>query len=326
MILLTLLGCSSASLFSEGIYSFSISEIELQGEIEVQDSWSGQEICLEIYSPFLRTKDCEKAELTESVKGGAWFSIPIETILGSGKLALRWQGNDLFFPLGVRVGEYDFSTEVLSSPLNNESKTQIEEKFLQHQKDWNIGEFVLLQENEIKGAIEFQAEQGAKVFIFDQFWLTPEVEISEEGVDGSEFVLQFLAEPNFDEDELAILRIHPFFFQAVVPMGELPSSAEKKYQLKAGIPEYSILEKKKNQAILKAEQAEKAWIKQESQLLLKPLGDQSSCEKWNKTKEMEMIWIGYDIDTKWDGQGCSLLIETEFEQHRRRFSGEIKRE
>lgn len=325
MILFTLLGCSSSS-FPDGIHSFSVPDIDLYGEVRVQGSWAGQDVCLQLYSPFLKTKDCAPAEITEKIEGGAWLFVPVETILGAGQITLRWQRDDIFIPLGVRVGEYDFSAAVVHDALVMSKQEQLQRQFLQNQKDWNIGEFVLLQEDEIKGAIEFQAAENAKVFLFDQLWLTPAVQGSVESLDGSEFVLQFMAEPNFDEDQLAILRIHPFFFQAVAPMGEKPTKAEHRYQLKAGIPAYDVLEQKRDQEIEKANLAEEAWIRQEAQALLEPLRVQEACQAWSKTKEMEMIWVGYDIDTKWDGQRCSLVVETEFVQHRRRFSGEIKRE
>ena len=316
----------SVSEFSTGKHSFSVQDIQLYGEIEVQNSWIGQDICFTIHSPFLRTASCSKANIIEKIEAGAWLSVPVQTILGEGTVTLRWQREDIFIPLGARVGEYDFSTQVVSSPLETENQEMLLHEFRQNQKDWDIGEFVLLHDDEIRGAIEFQATENAKIFLFDQLWLTPEVQTSIEMLEGSEFVFRFLAEPNFDEEQLAVIRVHPFFSQAVAPMGDTPSAAERKYRLRAGIPEYSALEKIKNEVITKSNQAELAWIHQEAQALMRPLSEEEACQMWNKTKEIEMIWVGYDIDTKWDGQGCVLSIETELEQHRRRFSGEIKRE
>ena len=327
MILWTLLGCISPS-FIPGKHSFSVTDVALYGEILVSSSWSGQELCIRLSSPFLRTKEesaqCSLATIDESIEGGAWLSVPVETILGEGRLALRWQQNDIFIPLGGRVGEFDFSTVVEAVPLDEKNLSGLEKQFIENQGLWNIGEFLLMRDDKINGAVEFQGNLDAKIMLFDHFWLTDGVQTSVEGLEGSEFVLQFPIEPNF-ADELGILRIHPFFFQAVAPMGDIPSSSEQKYTLKAGIPEYSVLEARQDEEILAANLLEDQWVQREAQNLLMALVDAKTCQSWSKTKEIEMIWVGYDINTVWNGEACSLVIDTEFEQHRRRFSGTIKR-
>ena len=328
MILWSLLGCSSSS-FVVGSHSFSIAEIEFHGEMLVSRSWNGQEICIRLISPFLRTKveatQCAIATIDEIIEGGAWLSVPVDTILGEGELALRWQQNDIFIPLGGRVGEFDFSTLAEAVPLNEKKVSGLDERFLENKGHWNIGEFLLMRGDKINGAVEFQGSQDAKIMLFDHFWLTDGVQTSVEGLEGSEFILQFPIEPNF-EDELGILRIHPFFFQAVAPIGDLPSSSEQKYTLKTGIPEYSVLEARQREEILAANHLEEQWVQKEAQNLLLPLIDSETCRSWSKTREIEMIWVGYDISSEWNGEVCSLVIDTEFEQHRRRFSGTIKRD
>ena len=54
---------------------------------------------------------------------------------------------------------------------------------------------------------------------------------------------------------------------------------------------------------------------------LKSLAIKDECINWQGTAEEKSLLIGYEVSTVWTEQGCGLSIETEFEQHRRRFSG-----
>jgi hypothetical protein len=306
--------------------SFFLESNNSVGSLIVDSKWYGQSLCVELYSSRWGTDGCVEAKIVEKITGGAWLSFTLQTGFGTGAGVVRWQGNEVMLPLGARQGEFDVTYTANQGEMHDgmrEKWVEISSSGVEEEKRiWDIGEFVLVRNNTVKGAIEFQSDQDPTIFLFDDHWLTPEVITSEQFVDGPDILLTFPIEPSFN-DEVGELRINTMTRTAVIPSDIMPQQIDIKYDLRPGIPPIEELQVLSNEVIQHSNEQEKDWIIREANNLLRSLDTEKKCSEWKLANQWKGIWAGYDLQTEWSDEKCILRVSTEFEQHRRRFQGKV---
>lgn len=289
-------------------------------QIRVESKLFSNKICVELYTPLMMTDGCAVGKPVK-LSQKDWIEVPVETGVGSGSVSFQITDMRVYMPLDSlgTIWSADFVLGVYPQDEINSMKVRAQQQMNKEKTIWGKGSFGLVDtDNHIRGAIVFE-EERARVFVFDRFWYTPEVQYTNIVPDGGDWLLYFESEPQFF-DEVSVLRIHPLQRLATIPRNSLPSSEDIQYTLQPNPPDFEHLQALANAQVKASNAAEVEWLKKESTRILQSLLTKNQCEGWTATNIDVNRLVGYELETFWDKQ-CSLRVSTELEQHTRRYSG-----
>lgn len=313
------LACSQHPSVPEGTF------IAEQGflDVQVHKGWVQSEICVELVSNLMISEQCTQVDVRE-VNEQLWLDVPVNTGVGKATVAIQLTKDEAFIPIDSFGTIWEFTWQ--STPVSDETRRNlVQEAQVKIQKDtlaWSKGAFSMVnQEGDIKGALVFSDDE-VRVFVFDQFWYTPEVQYTSIVEDNGDWLLYFQSEPAFF-DEVSILRVHPLQSLVTVPRTNVPTKQDIRYRLEPDPPSFDVLIKLAEEQMTDTNESERQWLQQEGDRLLRGLIREDACSTWKPTTLDVTRLVGYDYKMEWNGV-CEFVVEPTVEQHTRRYSGRFR--
>ena len=290
--------------------------------IQVQRGWLQSEICVELVSNLMMTEQCTPAEIRD-VEEQIWLDISVETGVGQADLSIQITDDMAFVPVDSLGTLWQF--EIQSTPISRDERSIWDRNAKEHiqanKTAWVNGSFALVNtQNQIKGALVFSDEE-VRIFVFDRFWYTPEVQYTQIIEENGDWLLYFESEPSFFDD-LSILRVHPLQGIVTVPRNNEPSKQDIRYQLRPDPPSFDVLKQLADLQIEESKQSEVYWLQEEANRLLEGLRTEGACISWKPSVLDINRLVGYEYQMEWDAE-CTFVVEPTLEQHTRRYSGRL---
>ncbi|MBM74871.1 MAG: hypothetical protein CMK59_05685 [Proteobacteria bacterium] len=312
------------SCFSEPVSSdWLIEGPELNGWVVAQ----GNQAELFLEAERVGTNGIVSAEWVRE-SGIDWLYFELETGGGAAQAVLRIEGKEARLPLGARSGEFDLVGQAENKKTTEDEKQLDLESMLtriaREKTYWDNGHFVLYDGEEQVG--DMVLNDDSKVSLYGSIWLTPEAQSPNISSEGGDLLLELFAEPSL-QGERAQLRVNIPLREVVIPTSHVPSSLDRRFELK---PEQLSAVKRRELKKFAVEQSniqEKDWLSKAGPVLLNTLSQ--DCLVFEQPDLLE-LWVGYDvtserIDVQDEGLKSKGMCRINFEpnppQHRRRFKG-----
>ena len=297
----------------------------------IRHSRSGwrQNIEIALFTTHASTSGLVQASLDEDM-GTAWLRFPIETAFGEGEASIRLQGKEAYLPLGARMNEFGIRMQALQgADVSDDEIVQAQAVWRSRQAEdhhaWMQGSFVLYSDVTPVGTVQFIPDSPAEISVFDSFWLSEGVVQAERLDEGGDILLLFPVEPSL-EGEDALLRINTILLEAVVPTADVPSDLDRRLQLKPGVMDQNRRDELMDNAITEANRLEKEVLRRDGVQLAQWAVRTAGCASFDDwVMNSGYDWLGYRVKIEAVDDECVVLVESDPEQHRRRFSGKITR-
>jgi len=283
---------------------------------------------VELWADGYATQGRARADVVPDKDGSVWLNFAVDTGLGEAVAALRIEGNSGVIPLGVRPGEHEIlltKVPVDSIPLER-VKEESDGALKAARRAWQDGYFLLKNGDSTVGELQFRGDRPPLIGVFDRWWLTPRPVEASLRADGAEMLVGFDVEPSL-KGEGGMLRISVPLGRAVAPIGDIPVSEERTFELVPG----SLSEAERSQlveaAIKSADAIESELVQQQARRLAEhAVGDDGTCLDWDEmVPSWGLIFMGYDVEITQVEPGCEVVIEPTHVQHGRRYRGRVNR-
>ena len=265
------------------------------------------------------------ATVTEaSGPGEVWLTVPVETGVGEGSASVWWspEAGLARLPLGGRAGELEVRFEVVAEPVPSGAEAAME-AVAAEANAWAEGTFVFEDAGgQNVGALRLLgAEAAPRVGVWDALWLSNAMVPALRADDGGDLILQFGVEPTI-QAETAMMRINVVTRKAVVPAAPTPSALDRWLVLRPGTMSELKIDAAIDDAIDRADAAERAWIAEMGPKLAKSVAGAEGClEPEAVDGGWTLLLAGYTVRSAEIDTGCAVSFEPNPIQHRRRFRG-----
>jgi hypothetical protein len=268
------------------------------------------------------TEECAPVDIRLD-SGHTWLDVPVVTGVGSAEVAIQVTEENIYIPIDSLGTLWSFSIQ--SIPHSSQDRVilieQAKEQIRQSANAWTKGTFAMLNtEGDVKGALVFSNDE-VRIFVFDRFWYTPEVQYTTIVEENGDWLLYFESEPTFF-DEVSVLRVHPLQNIVTVPRDNVPTKQDIRYHLSPEPPSFAELNKLAEMQLQESVQSEQQWLQQEANRLLKDLTTKARCMSWTPSPLDVNRRVGYQYSMEWTTE-CEVVIEPIEVQHTRRFSGRL---
>lgn len=287
-----------------------------------------KDVRVELWADGYATQGKAMADVVADKDGSTWLHFAVETGLGEAVAALRIEENSGVLPLGVRPGEHE--VRLSKVPVDSISLQTVKEQsglaLKAARRAWQDGYFLLKKGDSTVGELRFRGDRPPLVGVFDPWWLTPRPVEASLSADGAELLVGFDVQPSL-QGEGGLLRISVPLGRAVAPIGDVPVSEERTFELVPG----SLSETDRTrlvEASIKAADAMEAELVQQQayRLAEQALGPDGACLAWDEmVPRWGIMFMGYDVEIRQIETGCEVVIEPTHVQHGRRYRGRVNR-
>ena len=280
-----------------------------------------------IESEHVVTKGAVPAEVARE-EGVTQVFFELSTGGGPAQAFLKIEGLEARLPLGARAGEFDLVGNIEKRELSETDKSfdleVILKRIEQESSHWESGHFILYDGEDIVG--ELGLNEQPSVSLFSSIWLTPEPQEPTIMSEGGDLLVELSVEPSL-QGETALLRVNIPLREVVVPTSLIPSSLDRRFQLRPGTLSEEQRSELKQASIELSNTQEKDWLSQAAPVLLASVDEH--CEQFLKPNLLE-LWLGYSVKAERayiesaeenSKPVCRISFEPNPPQHRRRFKG-----
>ena|GEM_PF-1125105 len=266
-----------------------------------------------------------------------WIEFAIETSVGGG-VGIIQTANDAdwaLLPLGSREGEWEVQLQKSVGSLTANEVSELASNSLRGREElavgWSDGGLLLVDGNAPVGELVMRGDGVVEIEVYDEFWLTDGLQISETASVGPDLYLSFPVMPSF-MGEMGGVIVNRVVGEVVVPLGESPTPTDRVLQLSTGRrsdEERTVLVERAKTSALERERSVLLPIAltlyEEHTSTLVESGSEhqraEACTGWVETELWALQLIGYEVSfLMGDTGGCELWLEPAPVQHLRMLS------
>ena len=192
--------CRPEHSFGEG--SWRIEGDDILGTVvgESAHGCSSESVRIGLWGPQWGTRGLVDAEVQAESDGSYWLYFGVDTGLGPARLAMHWQGALARLPMGGRPGEFELSLAITEGGIDSAASQKVQrdtQTAIENAQDaWAEGQFLLYEEDQLVGDVQFAGASPTTIAVYDSWWLTPLPVEAQRLDDGTDIVLAFAAEPS----------------------------------------------------------------------------------------------------------------------------------